>query len=58
MKRLDINNDGVLSAREFKQWLFPQVEQQDRNQLANVLKDLIDRRFSGDVQQFFDNLKR
>lgn len=58
MKRLDVNGDGVLSAREFKQWLFPHSEQADRQQLANVLKDLIDQRCEGDVHLFFERLKR
>lgn len=58
MKRLDINGDGVLSAREFKQWLFPQLNQQDKKQLAIVLNDIINRRFDGDVKLFYSNIKR
>ncbi len=66
IKRLDINGDGVLSAREFRDWLFPSHHNHpdggsgggsmmSSDNLAWVLASLVDEIFEGDVSAFFEH---
>lgn len=50
---LDCNDDGVVSAREFKDWLFPAHKQEDLNSLSNYLKKIIAEHFQGDVWHMY-----
>lgn len=65
IKRLDINGDGVLSAREFRDWLFPGSQHHSSSgagtngadNLAWLLVTLVDEIFEGDFSAFFDHCK-
>jgi Ca2+-binding EF-hand superfamily protein len=46
---IDCNDDGVVSAHEFKHWLFPAHKKEDQESLAQYLKKIITNSFDGDL---------
>jgi Ca2+-binding EF-hand superfamily protein len=46
---IDCNDDGVVSAHEFKHWLFPAHKKEDQESLAQYLRKIIMNSFDGDV---------
>lgn len=58
MKTLDINGDGVISAKEFKSWLFPSTGKEDKLALVNLFKSFLDDKFRGDLRELYNTFKR
>lgn len=57
MQTLDTNQDGVISAKDFKQWLFPQHRQDDYSTLSKYLTALVEERFNGNLRELFNSFQ-
>lgn len=54
---MDANNDGIISAKDFKGWLFPQNNNDNREFLVRYLTKVIDEKFHGNVRHMFNTFK-
>jgi Ca2+-binding EF-hand superfamily protein len=65
IKRLDLNEDGYLSPREFRNWLFPTTtgssvsssSYHHQEESMTLLMMMIEDMFEGDMIAFFDHCK-
>ena len=58
MKTIDVNGDGFITAKEFKGWLIPSSQNEEKLQLSLLLRSVIDDKFGGDERALFDEFKR
>eukprot|EP01034_Spumella_vulgaris_P042709 gene42709-52983_t len=54
---LDGNQDGSVSASEFKNWLFPGIRLREMNGVVEYLQKLIRTHFAGDVKAMYEDFK-
>ncbi len=58
LQNIDSNEDGVVSSRELKSWLFPKEASEERKRLLDKFAALINESFEGDASVFVDQLQR
>lgn len=54
---MDANQDGIISSKDFKSWLFPPKNNQNNEFLVRYLMKVIDERFFGNPRQMFNAFK-
>eukprot|EP01033_Poteriospumella_lacustris_P011117 gene11117-7908_t len=54
---MDSNQDGIISSKDFKAWLFPQNNGDNHEFLVRYLTKVVEERFHGNVRVMFNSFK-
>lgn len=54
---MDSNQDGIISSKDFKSWLFPQNNGDNHEFLVRYLTKVVEERFHGNVRVMFNSFK-
>lgn len=58
IQSVDTNNDRLISAKDFKDWLFPASNKDDKLIFAEYLRSLVEEKFGGNIRELYEQFKR